>query len=81
MLSAVARLTTYLFTCAAVPFLRKLNEGFRTPGLVIPILGTVISLVLFLTMNRFNFLAAGIAIIVGALIYLISQSGAHVAPS
>jgi basic amino acid/polyamine antiporter, APA family len=81
MLSAVARLTTYLFTCAAVPFLRKLNEGFRTPGLIIPILGTVISLVLFFTMNRFNFLAAGIAIIVGALIYLMSRSGAHVAPS
>jgi len=81
MLSAVARLTTYLFTCAAVPFLRKLNEGFRTPGLVIPILGTVISLVLFFTMNRFNFLAAGIAIIVGALIYVVSRSGAHVAPS
>jgi APA family basic amino acid/polyamine antiporter len=81
MLSAVARLTTYLFTCAAVPFLRKLNEGFRTPGLIIPILGTVISLVLFFTMNRFNFLAAGIAIIVGALIYLASRSGAHVAPS
>jgi basic amino acid/polyamine antiporter, APA family len=78
MLSAVARLTTYLFTCAAVPFLRKLNEGFRTPGLVIPILGTVISLVLFFTMNRFNFLAAGIAIIVGALIYVASRSGADV---
>jgi sugar phosphate permease len=81
MLSAVARLTTYLFTCAAVPFLRKLNEGFRTPGLIIPILGTIISLVLFFTMNRFNFLAAGIAIIVGALIYLVSRTGAHVAPS
>jgi len=81
MLSAVARLTTYLFTCAAVPFLRKLNEGFRTPGLIIPILGTVISLVLFFTMNRFNFLAAGIAILVGALIYVVSRSGAVVAPS
>jgi len=81
MLSAVARLTTYLFTCAAVPFLRKLNEGFRTPGLIIPILGTVISLVLFFTMNRFNFLAAAIAIVVGALIYAVSRSGAHVAPS
>jgi amino acid transporter len=81
MLSAVARLTTYLFTCAAVPFLRKLNEGFRTPGLIIPILGTVISLVLFFTMNRFNFLAAAIAIIIGALIYLVSRTGAQIAPS
>lgn len=77
MLSAVARLTTYLFTCAAVPFLRKLNEGFRTPGLIIPILGTVISLVLFFTMNRFNFLAAGVAIAVGALLYAVSLPGAR----
>jgi amino acid transporter len=72
MLSAVARLTTYLFTCAAVPRLRKLNEGFRTPGLVIPILGTVISLALFLSLNTWNFLAAAIALIVGGLLYLAS---------
>jgi hypothetical protein len=32
-------------------------------------------------MNRFNFLAAGIAIIVGALIYLASRTGAQIAPS
>src|SRR5207248_5798079 len=76
MLSAVARLTTYLFTCAAVPRLRKLNEGFRTPGLVLPILGTLISLVLFLTMNRFNFLAAAIAIVVGATIWAASSGKA-----
>jgi amino acid transporter len=73
MLSAVARLSTYLFTCAAVPWLRKLNEGFRTPGLIIPILGTLISLTLFLTLNRFNFLAAAIAVTVGALVYLASR--------
>jgi amino acid transporter len=70
MLSAVARLTTYLFTCAAIPRLRKLNEGFHTPGLVVPILGTVISLLLFFTLNRFNFAAASIALVVGALVYL-----------
>jgi amino acid transporter len=72
MLSAVARLTTYLFTCAAVPFLRKLNEGFRTPGLIIPILGTLISLALFLTLNAYNFIAAAIALAVGALLYFVS---------
>jgi amino acid transporter len=72
MLSAVARLTTYLFTCAAVPFLRKLNEGFRTPGLIIPILGTAISLALFLTLNAYNFIAAAIALAVGALLYFVS---------
>ncbi len=73
MLSAVARLTTYLFTCSAVPRLRKINEGFRTPGLIIPILGTVISLALFFTLNRFNFLAAAIALVIGAVIYLASR--------
>ncbi|HEX3578058.1 MAG TPA: APC family permease [Thermoanaerobaculia bacterium] len=76
MLSAVARLTTYLFTCAAIPFLR-----FRPWTLILAILGVVISLGLFVTMNRFNFLAAGIAIIVGALIYAISRTGAQIAPS
>ena len=77
MLSAVARLTTYLFTCAAVPRLRKLNEGFRTPSLALPILGTLISLALFFTLNAFNFLAAAIALIVGALIYLVSPPRAE----
>src|SRR6185436_13332114 len=51
MLSAVARLATFLFTCAAVPRLRKLNRGFVTPGgLIVPILGTLISLTLLLTL-------------------------------
>ena len=69
-LSAVARLTTYLSTCAAVPRLRKFNEGFRTPGLFVPVLGTAISLALFFTLNWFNFVVAAIAMIVGAFIYL-----------
>jgi len=80
MLSAVARLTTYLFTCAAVPFLRKLNEGFRTPGLIIPILGTAISLALFLTLNAYNFIAAAIALAVGAVIYAVSYQGGGAEP-
>lgn len=77
LLSTTARLTTYLVTSASVPRLRKLNEGFRTPGLVVPILGTAISLGLFLTLNTFNFIAAAIAIVVGAAIYFVSrpQSG------
>lgn len=72
LLSAVARLTTYLFTCAGVPRLRRLGEGFRTPGLVIPILGTAISLALFFTLNRFHFLAAAIALLVGVLLYTVA---------
>lgn len=73
MLSAVARLTTYLFTCAAVPRLRKLNEGFRTPGLIVPILGTIVSLALFFSLNKFNFLAAAIALCLGAIVYALSR--------
>jgi len=73
LLSAVARLTTYLFTCAAVPRLRKLNEGFRTPGLVIPILGTLISLALFFTLDAKRLIAAAIALTVGAVVYLVTR--------
>ena len=80
MLSAVARLTTYLFTCAALPRLRRLNEGFRTPGLIVPILGTLISLAVFFTLNRFNFLAAALSLVAGALIYMVAgKPGAPVA--
>ena len=74
MLSAVARLTTYLATSAAVPRLRKLNEGFRTPGLVVPILGVLVSLALCFSLNKFNLVAAAIAISVGALIYFVVGS-------
>lgn len=77
LLSTVARLTTYLFTCAAVPRLRKLNEGFRTPGLIVPILGVIISLALFLRLSLFNFIAAAIALMAGAVIYMATASGSH----
>jgi amino acid transporter len=76
MLSAVARLTTYLFTCAAVPLLRR-----RPWTLILGILGTAISLALLLTLNKFNFLAAGIAIVVGAVLYVASRPTADIAPS
>src|SRR5258707_2119993 len=60
LLSAVARLTTYLFTCAAVPWLRKLSAGgFRTPGLVVPILGVLVSLALVVTLTRDKLIVAG----------------------
>jgi len=72
-LSAVARMTTYLFTCAAVPRLRKISRGFRTPGLIIPILGTLISIVLFATLKQRHLIAAVVALVAGALVYLISK--------
>jgi hypothetical protein len=69
MMSAVARLTTYLFTCAALPRL-----GAQTPWrITLSILGTLISLALFFTLSKFNFLAAAIALAVGAAIWLVSR--------
>jgi amino acid transporter len=82
LLSAVARLTTYLFTCAAVPRLRKLGDGFRTPGLVIPILGTLISLWLIITLNWPKIIVAAAAMAVGAIVFFLSKPAAETsAPS
>ena len=77
LLSATARLTTYLFTCAAVPRLRKISkeQGFRAPGgLVVPILGTLISLTLFSIMTRERLIAAIIALTVGAVLFAIARA-------
>jgi amino acid transporter len=73
LLSAVARLTTYLMTCLAVPRLRKINEGFRTPGLIVPILGVLVALVFVLTLDAPRLIAAAIAVTVGAVIYFVSR--------
>jgi basic amino acid/polyamine antiporter, APA family len=73
MLSAVARLTTYLFTCAGIPFIqRKMTNALKPTTLILAILGTIISLALFFTLNTFNFIAAGIALGAGVLVYLVS---------
>ena len=75
LMSAGARLVTYLMTCLAVPRLRKLNEGFRTPGLIVPILGVLVSLIFVITMKEEpkRALALGIGLAVGALIYFVSR--------
>lgn len=73
LLSAVARLATYLMTCLAVPRLRKLNEGFRTPGLIVPILGTLVGLVFVWNLDQPKIIAASIALVVGAIIYFVSR--------
>jgi len=72
LLSAVARLTTYLCTCAAVPRLRKLNEGFRTPGLIMPILGVAASLLICISLTRDKLLMGLYALLAGALVYALS---------
>ncbi len=75
ILSAVARLTTYLFTAAAVPKLRTINEGFQAPGgLLIPILGVIISLGLFFTLNTQHLIAAGVGLAVGAVLWGIGRA-------
>jgi basic amino acid/polyamine antiporter, APA family len=76
VLSAMARLTTYLFTCAAIPRLRKMGGGgFRAPGgLVLPVLGVLFSVALFAARPRFELLAAAIALAVGALLWSIGRA-------
>jgi amino acid transporter len=74
LLSAGARLTTYLFTAAAVPRLRRLNEGFVTPGgWTIPILGTLISLYFLVNLKAAQLTALGITVALGTAFYLVSM--------
>jgi amino acid transporter len=69
LLSTVARLATYLAGCASLPWL-----GQRTPRrIVLAILGTVVSLTFVITLNRWNALAAAIALLVGAIVWFVSM--------
>jgi basic amino acid/polyamine antiporter, APA family len=85
VISAIARLTTYLFTCAAVPKLRKMSEGFRAPGgMLIPILGVVISTALFISVfidpsrdARELAWKSVVALAVGALLWSISWASSR----
>lgn len=80
LLSTVARLATYLATCLAVPRLRKLNEGFRTPGLIVPILGTLVSLVFVVTLDAKRLIAAAIALTVGGVLYMVTRRSSPLVP-
>jgi APA family basic amino acid/polyamine antiporter len=75
LISAGARLVTYLMTCIAVPRLRKLNEGFRTPGLIVPILGVVVSLIMVVAIwqEPKRLIALAIGLVVGAVVYLVTR--------
>ena len=81
LLSAVARLATYLVTCLAVPRLRKINEGFETPGLIVPILGVLVGLVFVFNLSVPKLIAAAIALAVGAVIYGVSKPRAGKMPA
>jgi len=72
LLSAVARLTTYLFTCAGVPFLRPREERFRIAGLVLPVLGVAASLLICISLTRDKLLMGAYALVAGALVYALS---------
>jgi amino acid transporter len=74
VLSAVARLATYIGTCLAVPVLRRrMPETVRTirlpGGPVVPIAALVICMVFLSAAQKENFVAGGIALAVGAVIY------------
>jgi basic amino acid/polyamine antiporter, APA family len=81
LLSTVARLATYLAGCASLPFI-----GARTPRrIVLAILGTAVSLTFVITLNRWNAVAAAIALVVGGIIYALTKGprparGERVAP-
>ncbi len=77
-LSAVARLATYLFTCAALPRLRRLGSGWQLPGgPIIPVLGVLVSLLIVVTLDAGRLVTAGIAVAVGAILFFASRpSGA-----
>jgi amino acid transporter len=70
LLSTVARLATYLAGCASLPFL---GGGATTKRVVLAVLGTIVSLTFVLTLHKSNALAAAIALVVGAAIWLASR--------
>ncbi|MFQ5739915.1 MAG: APC family permease [Acidobacteriota bacterium] len=72
--SAVARITFYAATCAAVPVLRRrgsrLAEGFRLPGgATIPILAVATSLAVVAGASTFALAAGAVALGVGAVLF------------
>jgi APA family basic amino acid/polyamine antiporter len=74
VLSAMARLATYIGTCAAVPVLRRklsaIPRTIRLPGgALIPLAALIVCVVFLSAADRQNFIAGGIALGAGAIIY------------
>ncbi len=74
VLSAIARLATYIGTCLAVPVLRRkmptTPRTIRLPGgPLIPFAALVICLVFLSAAEEKNFVAGAIALVAGALVY------------
>jgi len=66
LLSTVARLTTYLAGCASLPFL----GGVTPKRVILATLGVLVSSIFVITLHGPNAIAAAIALVIGALIYL-----------
>jgi len=86
VLSTIARLATYIGTCLAVPVLRrKLPASPRTirlpGGPLIPVAALVICLLFLSAAEAKNFVAGGIALAAGALIYASRGRRAGAAPA
>jgi amino acid transporter len=76
--SAIARLLFSASTCLAVPVLRrKMPDAIRTfsvpGGVLIPALAAAISIWLLTGVSKTQAIAGGIALLLGALLYLISR--------
>jgi basic amino acid/polyamine antiporter, APA family len=85
VLSAIARLATYIGTAAAVPVLRrKLPATARTirlpGGPLIPIAALAICLLFLSAAERKNWIAGGVALAVGAVIYATARGRGKEAP-
>jgi len=81
VLSAIARLATYMGTVASVPVLRrKMPQTPRTihlpGGDLIPILAFAICLLFLSAAEKKNWIGGGIALAVGAVIYVLGPFGA-----
>jgi basic amino acid/polyamine antiporter, APA family len=77
VLSVIARLATYIGTAAAVPVLRRklpaTPRTIRLPGgPLIPIMALAICLLFLSAAERKNWIAGGVALAVGALIFFFS---------
>jgi APA family basic amino acid/polyamine antiporter len=78
VLSAIARLATYIGTAASVPVLRRKMPAtprtIRLPGgPTIPILALAICLLFLSAAQKKNWIAGGIALAVGAVIYVLRR--------
>jgi amino acid transporter len=84
VLSAIARLATYIGTAAAVPVLRRklpaTPRTIRLPGgPLIPIAALAICVLFLSAAEKKSWIAGGIALAVGALIYLVPRGARRAA--